>query len=143
MPKNKNQKTKTILRKDLLNVMAKCRKYFNSEDDTNDTLYIAWRDACRKAFGNELKSLRVMHLKDLARELRHYDNKTVVKVFQALGYEVVDNWADYVRNKRKTLKEKIYSKLCNGCSKENYCHEECEHCDAYYKALEKKGIKED
>ena len=48
-----------------------------------------------------------------------------------------------INNARKTLKEKIYSKLCNGCSKENYCHEECEHCDAYYKALEKKGIKED
>lgn len=137
------KKTKIIIKKDLLQVMAKCRKYFSSEDDTNDTLYIAWRDACRKAFGNELKSLRVMHLKDLVRELRHYDNKKVIKVFQALGYKVVDNWADYVRNKRKTLKEKIYSKLCSGCINEIRCHETCEHCDAYYEELEKKGIDED
>ena len=136
-------KSKVIIKKDLLQVMAKCRKYFNSEDDTNDTFYIAWRDACRKAFGNELKSLRVMHLKDLVRELRHYDNKTVIKVFQALGYEVVDNWADYMRNQQKKIEKSVYNELCNGCSNEKYCHENCEHCDIYYRALEKKGIKED
>ena len=74
---------------------------------------------------------------------RDVDNKKVIKVFQALGYKVIDNWADYVRNKEKTLKEKIYSKLCSGCVNEIRCHETCEHCDAYYGELEKKGIKED
>lgn len=88
MPKNKNQKTRTILRKDLLNVMAKVRKYYKAEDEESDDAWAEWRDACIKTFGNPIKSLRSMRLKDLTRDLRHYNNETVIKVFQTLGYEV-------------------------------------------------------
>lgn len=90
MPKNKNQKTKTILRKDLLEVMAKCRKCYKAESGSMEEYYAykEWVELFSKTFGDPKKSFRFMHLKDLTRALIHYDNKTVIKVFQALGYEI-------------------------------------------------------
>lgn len=110
-------KSKVIIKKDLLQLMAECRKYHKAESGSveEQIAYKEWVELCNKTFGDTMFSKKASRLKDLTRYLRDFDNKKVIKVFQALGYKVIDNWADYVRNKEKTLKEKIYSKLCSGC----------------------------
>ena len=35
------------------------------------------------------------------------------------------------------IEQMIYSKMCCGCLKEKYCHEECETCEEYEQALER------
>ena len=114
-------KSKVIIKKDLLNVMAKVRKYRKAEtEEESDKTWVEWYHACKETFGDMSKK-RPDILKNLTFHLVSFDNKTVIKVFQALGYEVVDNWADYMRNQRKKVEESVYDELCNGCSKEKYC----------------------
>lgn len=38
---------------------------------------------------------------------------------------------------RDKLRQDLYQEMCNGCTKEKYCHEECENCDDYLEAEEK------
>lgn len=137
------KKPKIIEKKLLLQLMAQLRKYYKAESNSEEenAAYEEWRTLCEKAFGDLTLSRRANQLKDLTRDLRDFKNETVIKVFQALGYVVVDNVADYLRKQQDDLEQEIYNEMCRGCSKENLCHEECEHCEEYYKALEKKGIR--
>lgn len=121
------------------------RKYYKAEinSEEENAAYEEWKTLCVKAFGDLTLSTRANQLKDLTRDLRNFRNETIIKVFQALGYVVTDNPTDYLRKRYEELKESVYHELCNGCFREKECHDKCEHCETYYKALEKKGIKED
>lgn len=44
-----------------------------------------------------------------------------------------------LNNIKKALKDdslSLYERLCVGCEREKWCHDNCEHCEEYEKALE-------
>ena len=83
-------KQKIIEKKLLLQLMAQLRKYYKAElnSEEENAAYEEWRTLCEKAFGDLTLSKRANQLKDLTRDLRDFKNKTVIKVFQPLGYKV-------------------------------------------------------
>lgn len=140
-------KPKIIKKKDLMQVRLAYIKYYNIKDNeiVENYAYEEWKKTCEKAF--PINKNQAPHkynlLKDLSRDLRREPFETWIKVYEALGYVVTDNPTDYLRKRYEELKESVYHELCNGCFREKECHDKCEHCETYYKALEKKGIKED
>ena len=104
-------KPKIIEKKVLLQLMAQLRKYYKAETDSEEenAAYEKWQTLCKKAFGDLTLSKRANQLKGLTRDLRDFKNGTVIKVFQALDYVVVDNATDYLRRQkaiRKALEKK-------------------------------------
>ena len=83
-------KQKVINKKLLLQTMAKVRKYYKTEwqGEEEDVAYEEWRTLCEKTFGDLVLSRTANILKDLSRDLHEFNNETVIKVFQALGYKV-------------------------------------------------------
>lgn len=136
---------KVIIKEDLMKVRLAYAKYYNilNSDIVESHEWQDWVNACKKAFPvSQKKSYKRFELlKNMSRELRTEPFETWCKVYEALGYKVVDHVL-YARQKYEDTKFKIYQKLCCGCPNEKRCHEECEHCDEYYEELEKKGIED-
>ena len=49
------------------------------------------------------------------------------------NYMKVEN---YIGENNMDIEQILYNKMCCGCIKEKFCHEECEYCDAFLDALE-------
>lgn len=86
MPKNK-----TIKKEDLKSVIKAYRKWYKDNDEneeTNNMLWAEWKNACVKAFPNVWTKEWQM-LKNISRDIAEKDFETIVKVYQALGYEII------------------------------------------------------
>lgn len=88
MPNNK----KVIKREDLESVIKAYKKYHQELDNggEGDDEWKQWKDACVKAFPTDKRSYREFEtLKSVSRVIGHKDFETIVKVYQALGYEII------------------------------------------------------
>lgn len=87
----KVEKRKTIKKRLLLLAFSKFKKYANSLNDVeSDNAYDEWKKACEQAFPHDKRNYREYDLlKEMLRTLRYKDNDTVVRVYQALGYEII------------------------------------------------------
>ena len=84
-------KKKVIKKEDLKSVIKAYRKWYEDKDDDeeiNDKLWTAWKDACVKAFPN-VWSKEWQMLKNISRDIAYKDYETIFKVYQALGYEII------------------------------------------------------
>ena len=86
-------KKKTIKREDLENVIKAYNKYEKSlsgDQEIEDNAWQEWKDACVKAFPTDKRCYREWQtLKNISRVLGYKDFETIVKVYQALGYEII------------------------------------------------------
>ena len=84
---------KTIKRDLLLCVINAYKKYEKSlsgDQETEDNAWQEWKDACVKAFPTDRRCYREWQtLKNISRDIGYKDFETIVKVYQALGYEII------------------------------------------------------
>lgn len=80
---------KVLNKKGLIKAMTGARKFQKAvTNDEEDVAWREWTDACNETFGDTIKSLNASRMKSLTRELHWCKNETVIKVFEALGYEI-------------------------------------------------------
>ena len=84
---------KTIKRDLLLCVINAYKKYERSlsgDREREDNAWKEWKDACVKAFPTDKRCYREWQtLKNISRDIGYKDFETIVKVYQALGYEII------------------------------------------------------
>ena len=63
-----------------------------------------------------------------------------MKILFKITREQLDKqfWIKLLRTKERYLESEmsLYERLCAGCEREKWCHENCEYCDEYEEALE-------